>query len=614
LGTESSLVLGSGSVWVASSLLATGTPASSYTGLLISGGTVQFSSPLPHSGLEIVVPLAVTCTLQLDFNPGVAADGSGAGQDARVSVVSLPAKATFVFSMAGALVSSVSTANATVYGSTVEIDVSAGPGTFNAVTSQIFYAATTPTTTFAIKDVSNTDLALHWIVALRMTIDRDWSWSGLASTGIPIQRNGVQVGQVVPQFTADNDALISPDRTSTDLVFFDVVEPKPAAGQFPAEINLTYTITPNFVGVPKTVDPPLTVSVELPITTPPAQVPKLVSAGIALSDYVRSADYSTTDPRQRVLWLEFDRAPDNPRDSFFGRILAYAPDPMLTIPEGDPAETAEPPLPVDPELIRTIIPGQSDDGAGLGAMTALIPSDSRVHFLLPLPAGTPSDAPELLGFYTYEFRAGHAKGWSTAQGRFGLPLRVTGVQHPAPLLNCVIYRNSSGITASAAFATPVQDGRSVRHFPPVSEMYVMIYAQVYQSDGADFRNVLLGYRPAKFIADRLKSEGVPDALYGNATWSTSEIQLLLAGLTLDSDTPLSCLAVEMLPSSNPIPDPLGRALAMSGYSALRPWFQYLAAVVADRRLGIAVILSVCPIAGFYRSRQLQKWFEDYTSR
>jgi hypothetical protein len=412
---------------------------------------------------------------------------------------------------------------------------------------------------------SNTDLALHWIVALRMTIDRDWSWSGLASTGLSIQRNGVQVGQSVPQFTADNDALISPDRTSTDLVFFDVVEPKPAAGQFPAEIDLTYTITPNFVGVPKTVDSPLTVSVELPITTPPAQVPKLVSAGIALSAYVRSADYSTTDPRQRVLWLEFDRAPDNSRDSFFGRILAYAPDPMLTIPEGDPAETAEPPLPVDPELIRTIIPGQSDDGAGLGAMTVLIPSDSPVHFLLPLPSGTPSDAPELLGFYTYEFRTGHAKGWSTAQGRFGLPLRVTGVQHPAPLLNCVIYRNSSGITASAAFATPVQDGRSVRHFPPASEMYVMIYAQVYQSDGADFRNVLLGYRQAKFIADRLKSEGIPDALYGNATWSASEIQLLLASLTLDSDTPLSCLAVEMLPSSNPIPDPLGTGL---GYERL----------------------------------------------
>src|ERR1035438_5402558 len=56
-----------------------------------------------------------------------------------------------------------------------------------------------------------------------------------------------------------------------------------------------------------------------------------------------------------------------------------------------------------------------------------------------------------------------------------------------------------------------------------------------------------------------------EELYGNATWSASEIQLLLASLTLDSDTPLSCLAVEMLPSSNPIPDPLGTGL---GYERL----------------------------------------------
>jgi hypothetical protein len=412
---------------------------------------------------------------------------------------------------------------------------------------------------------SNTDLALHWIVALRMTIDRDWSWSGLAATGVSIQRGGVEVGQVAPQFTIDNDALISPDRTSTDLVFFDVVEPKPDAGQFPAEINLNYTITPSFVAAPKTVYAPLTVSVELPMTTPPAQLPRLVSAGVALSAYTRSPNYSTTDARQRAVWLEFDRPPDNPRDGFFGRILAYAPDAVLSAPQGDPDETAEPPLPIDPELIRTIIPGQSDDGAGLGAMTELVASDSPVHFLLPLPPGTPSDAPELFGFYTYEFRTGHSQGWSTAQGRFGSPLRVTGVQHPAPQLTCMVYRNTAGITASAPFATPVQNGRSVRHSPPSTEMYVMIYAQVYQSDGSDFRNVLLGYRPARFVVDKLGWQQSPDALYGSATWSTSEMQLLLASLTLGSDTPLSCLAVETLPSTDPIPDPLGTGL---GYERL----------------------------------------------
>jgi hypothetical protein len=153
LGTESTLTLGPGSVWIASPLLATGAPASSYTGLLVGSGMVRFSSPLPHSGLEIVVPAAVTCTLQLDLNPGAPAAGTGAGQDARLSSATLPAKATFVFSPAGATVSSVAKASATVYGSSVEIDVSSGSAIFDAATSHIIYKATTPATIFAINYV-----------------------------------------------------------------------------------------------------------------------------------------------------------------------------------------------------------------------------------------------------------------------------------------------------------------------------------------------------------------------------------------------------------------------------------------------------------------------------
>src|ERR1017187_7551517 len=407
---------------------------------------------------------------------------------------------------------------------------------------------------------SNTDLTQHWIIALRLTIDRDWTWGGLAPTGVSLQRGGIEVGRIEMRSTVDSDALIHPNRSGTDLVFLDVVDPKPDAGSFPAELTLKYTLTPSFVSPPTTSDAPVTISVELPMTTKPAQVPKLVSAGIALSTYVRSADYASTEQRRRALWLEFDRPPDNPRDGYFGRILGYAPDPVLSEFIGDPDETAEPPLPVDPELIRTIIPGQSDDGAGLTAMDALIASDSPVHFLLPLPAGMPSDAPELLGFYTYEFRTGHALGWSTAQGRFGTQLRVTGVQHPAPPSTCMVVRSLAGITASAPFATPGQSGRSVRRFPPATEIYVMIYAQVYQSDGADFRNVLLGRKPARFKESRLEFQGTPDAFYGNATWSKTEIRLLLASLTLDSDTPLSCLAVETLPGGDPFPDPLGAGL------------------------------------------------------
>ncbi len=417
-------------------------------------------------------------------------------------------------------------------------------------------------------------MARHWIVALRVTVNRDWTWDGLASTGVSVVRQGVgEVGRIEPRFTINSDALIHPDRNGTDLIFFDIVDPKPAPGGFPAELTLNYTLTAKFVSPPAQSDPPLTVSVLLPVTTPPAQVPRLVSAGIALSPYVRSADYSSTNERRRVLWLEFDRPLDNPRDLYFCRVLAYAPDPLLMSGLNDQNETAEPPLPVDPEPIRSVVPGQSDDRAGFTAMQPLISSDSPVHYMVPLPPGLPEDAPEMFGFFTYEFRVGHNQGWSTAQGRFGSALRVTGVQHPAPLLTCMIVQSKAGIVASAPYANPVKDGRSVRRFPPATEIYVMLYAQVRQSDNLDFRNVLLSNKRAQFRGKPLEDRFAPDAFYADATWSAAEIKMMLIALTLDPDTPLSCLAVETLPNGLPISDPLGAGLGQERFlrtSALVP--------------------------------------------
>ena len=43
--------------------------------------------------------------------------------------------------------------------------------------------------------------------------------------------------------------------------------------------------------------------------------------------------------------------------------------------------------------------------------------------MVPLPPGINPDAPELFGFWTYELRIGHKLIWSTAQARFGRPLR-----------------------------------------------------------------------------------------------------------------------------------------------------------------------------------------------
>ena len=124
----------------------------------------------------------------------------------------------------------------------------------------------------------------------------------------------------------------------------------------------------------------------------------------------------------------------------------------------------------------------------------------------------------------------------------------------------MVFNTKAGLIASAPYANPVLGGRSVRPFPPATEIYVMLYAQVYQSDNLDFRNVLLSHKQARFLRKPIEGQSVIDAFYADATWSATEIRFMLAGLTLPTDTPLSCLAVETLPGGASIPDPMGANL------------------------------------------------------
>ena len=435
--------------------------------------------------------------------------------------------------------------------------------------------------TFAAKE----DLVNHWIVALTFQLDRDWTWDGLQPVSFEVFRKkkfksdpdvddngGKPIGdwEVVP--TASLLALDSPDREHTTLVFLDAVEPKsskprpghPGETAFPDVIELEYRVEPRFLKAPAQVDPPAPLELALPVTTPPAQTPRIVSAGLALSRYTRNATYSATEARRRFLWLELDQPPADPNDAYFIRLLAYAPDPLLS---DDRIETfippEESPLAIDPELVRTIAPGATDDSAGLAAMTQLQPSDhSDRHYLIPLPPGLSADSPELFGLFTYELRVGHAKSWSTAQGRFGRPLRVTGVQHPAPTLFCTCHRNEKELTVEAPFARAVLHGKNITADPPRTELWALLYAQVRQADGQDWRNVLLDDRQLTLLP-RLR--GGSAAMYlkkstvgpfenrdaparGAATWENDEIEEFLDSLGLPVDAPLSVLCVEMMPT------------------------------------------------------------------
>ena len=291
----------------------------------------------------------------------------------------------------------------------------------------------------------------------------------------------------------------------------------------------------------------------LPITTPPVQMPKIVSAGMAFSKYVRDENYANTENRKKYLWVEFSEPIQNPDDAYFARMLAYAPDVLLARWETELLiAKKEPPLPLDPEFIRIISPASSDDKTGYYAMQQMIPAaDSDVHFLVPLPPGIHAEALEMFGFFTYEFRVGHKLPWTTAHGRFGRALRHTGIQFPPPQLFCVPNRNEKYITVTAPYAQTVFDGRNITANPPRTELWALLYAQVRMADDSDTRNILISDRKLRLMPQKLSkgetpinSDATPQGITG---WQNKEVEEMLGLYGLPSDSSLSVLCVEMMP-------------------------------------------------------------------
>jgi hypothetical protein len=416
-----------------------------------------------------------------------------------------------------------------------------------------------------------------WLVAVVLRLRRDWSWDGLDY--LRVERDGQEAGRIQASTSAGHEARADDQRDASTLVFLDAIDPKPRPGDHPRPIDAAYRVVPVFRAAPAQEDAPLEAAILLPVTTSPAQIPRLVAAGLALSPYRRDPAYATTEERRKAVWLEFDRPPDDPFDRYYCRVLTSAPDPVLTdVAEGVP-DPGDLPLPLDPEPIRRVVPGQGDDRAGQASMQLLLPTTSPVHFVLPLPPGLAPEDPELFGFFTYEFRLGHFGMWTTAQGFPGRALRVAGIQHAPPPLVCGVTRTKGRLTVSAAFADPVRDGRSLRPTPPVTELWALLYARVHQADDADRRNILLASRrlePPKrsrpLKGRRFGIEGGAGLLAadGRTDWSSAEITASLDLLTLGPDAPLSCLVVETLPGESPYPDPIGSDLGYERFLRTSP--------------------------------------------
>src|SRR5260370_22965774 len=204
--------------------------------------------------------------------------------------------------------------------------------------------------TFAAKN----ELLDHWIAAIILDLDRDWTWDSLQDPSFIVFRDGNPNpdGYLNVRQTVGASAVTQPvQRGFTRLVFFDAVDPNPPAsppGQFPVAPTVKWTIVANLVTGLTTPDPPKSLSITLPKAVRPTQTPAIAAAGIALSPYQPSADYSSTAPRQRSLWLEFEQPLADPPDPHFASVLAHGPDPLLAFgpppsPDAPAAALAEAP-------------------------------------------------------------------------------------------------------------------------------------------------------------------------------------------------------------------------------------------------------------------------------
>ncbi|KAK4213935.1 hypothetical protein QBC37DRAFT_162205 [Rhypophila decipiens] len=459
------------------------------------------------------------------------------------------------------------------------------------------------------------NVAQLWIAVIKLTINRDWTWDGLVHNSIVVRRTigddtstTIECVRVSPTKNVNHDALSGPEiiRSGTDLVLIDAFDPLqiPSASGFPDEINARYTVNWDVIRhSANTVTPqddPLVFSVRLPVTTAPTQQPMIVSAGIALSPYMPSPRYSSTAPRTRMLWIELAEPPLDPQDRYFARVLAHGPDPLLLYPSTSFNKTPirpEAPLPLDPEPLRRITLSSSDDRAGLDAMQPLVPSTlppnsppntAILHWGLPLPPGTSEDSPDLFGFYTYEIGVGHYTStnpsssdpekarWCTAQSRFGPPLRLTGVQHPAPNLACAAYRPAPvspdlDIPDIAVEATAPLAKISYKIVP--TSIWFMLYAQAPLltnnpnpnpdgGTGSTRQNILLLRQHANAYKEISLSAGG----YAIAQFKRKDVQQALRRVgfrtTGVGQAPLSVLAVEMVqrPADAAATDPLGYGL------------------------------------------------------
>ena len=200
--------------------------------------------------------------------------------------------------------------------------------------------------------------------------------------------------------------------------------------------------------------------------------------------------------------------------------------------------------------------------AGDGSVHSAAPAKPSRHSIVPLPPGLATDRRSVR---LLDLRAAHRPQGDLVDGqaRSGRPLAVNGVQHPAPGLQCSAFRFREANTAprrivvTAPHATAVFADKRLTDpagaNDPRTRIWVLLYAQVLQADGATRRNVLVARAPAIPKLDAVNGKLVPPStrdVMGIAQFDEIDIEQKLHDLALSADAPLSVIAVELLPSDH----------------------------------------------------------------
>ena len=117
------LDLNPGTAWIDARQLAPDSPAGSWVGMRIGGGSLDATADLAVTAGMVRVPAGCVVAVQLQpvTLPGPPSAASGPGVDASRATCTLPDSATFTFAPAGATIPAFGAAVATLYGTTVTL-------------------------------------------------------------------------------------------------------------------------------------------------------------------------------------------------------------------------------------------------------------------------------------------------------------------------------------------------------------------------------------------------------------------------------------------------------------------------------------------------------------